>query len=101
MSYSDIKYLVKIITDKLDRYDIKYKIHHSSKSSSTYIKIGKKLTIRVADHYSMTDHYCQFNIGYHISKFSKRKNSYYYKYDRINNMTKKIIKIYKDNKGKV
>ena len=72
MSYSNVKMLVDEITSKLDRYKVtNYHVHHSCKSSSMYIKINKKVTIRVADHYSSTDHSCKYNIGDHINNFKK------------------------------
>ena len=101
MGYSEVRELVNIICRKLDKLDIEYKIHHSCKSSSMYVKIGKRLTIRVSDHYSRTDHYCKYNIGHHINMFSKRRNSYYYRYNRVDNLIKKVTKEIKDKKGRV
>ena len=93
MSYSNVKLLVDIITDRLDKYNItNYHVHHSCKSSSMYIKIDKKVTIRVADHYSSTDHLCKYNIGDHIDNFKKVKGSFYYRSDRVNNLFKKLIR---------
>lgn len=96
MSYSNVKMLVDEITSKLDRYKVtNYHIHHSCKSSSMYIKINKKVTIRVADHYSSTDHLCKYNIGEHIENFKKVKGAYYYRSDRTNELLKKVIRDHK------
>jgi hypothetical protein len=98
LSYSEVKDTVDVITTRLNKYGINnYHVHHSCKSSSMYIKIGKKITIRVADHYSTSDHLCKYNIGDHICNFKKARNSYYYRSDRINNLLKKVIKDVKDN----
>ena len=96
MSYSNVKTLVDEIASKLDRYKVtNYHIHHSCKSSSMYIKINKKVTIRVADHYSSTDHLCKYNIGEHIDNFKKAKGAYYYRSDRTNELLKKVIRDHK------
>lgn len=96
MSYSNVKMLVDEITSKLDRYKVtNYHVHHSCKSSSMYIKINKKVTIRVADHYSSTDHLCKYNIGEYIENFKKVKGAYYYRSDRINELLKKVIRDHK------
>ena len=96
MSYSEVKNLTTILQEKLDKYDIPYKTHHSMKSPSTYIKITRKMTIRISDHYSSTDFYCEYNIGYHVQRFKKFRKSMYYKGSNYNMLIKRVVKDYRD-----
>lgn len=96
MSYKDTEYISKEIQNKLLKYGYNSKIHHSFKSPSVYIKIGKVKTIRVSDHYGNRDSLCDYNIGTHIYRFRRYKNSRYYRHDKINELVKRVIKDLKD-----
>jgi hypothetical protein len=98
MSYSSTKELTDIITGRLAKYNIQTKVHHSCKSESTYIKIGREVTIRVSSHHSGNDFRCQYNIGDHITRFKRDRKSYYYRADRVNELIKRILKDLKDNR---
>lgn len=82
-----------------DRYKLETEVISSKISNSKYIKVNGEIMIRVSDHYSHHDARTKFNIGNHISKFQRLKNSFYYKDTHYISMVRKLLK--ELNYGKV
>ena len=93
-----IDYILQDIILKLDNHNIPYIVKKSNNTNSVYIKIYDKYYIRISDHYKKNDAKYNYNIGPHINSFKRLKGSYYFKYDRTNQLIIRLIKDLKDKK---